>query len=336
MASILQGLKIAYDWMKENGRGYVNGISNGIMNMLQWKDGGFVLGDIDMKFKDDVVTEEDARREQILRDALGASVKEIVASYIFNESLDLRIWNRALVSSRMRLIFLTQILEFGFGPGETHIDPDKKMTIIGKDDHASFHLDIRKFANYENLLRHEFFKFGTCTVKTQQISPDYTGTTLCFYPCSKDTTGISNEMLTTCCNQVESIANAPINYTIRTVAPAFFREEKIIQEGKPERTKIEAIEPRVFPNIPFRSSYIKGKIDEKSDEFLSYGTLVFLKSNVSDYNVSLRFLVTMEFMVWDQDLITDYEYKTGGPGSDSGSAPENPHGSVPGRRLRKN
>ncbi len=316
MSSILTGLKIAWDYMKDNGRPWVHGISDGIMNILGWHDGQIDLNKYvpGIAIRDDeVVTAEDARTEQVLKDAMGLSVKEIVASYIFNESLDLRIWNRALMGSRMRIIFLTQILEFEFAP-ESGYDEVNKMPIVGKDDHASFHLNIKNFANYKNLLNHEFFKFGVCTVKSQQISPDYTGTTVCFYPLSKDTSNLTNDQLCTACNQVEGVANMPINYVIRTVAPAIFEKKTI--NGK---EKISTSDPRVLPNTAFRSGYIK---DLSEDEFLSYGTLVFLKANTSEVPVALRFVVTMEFMVWDQDTITDYEYETGGTGATPGS--ENP------------
>lgn len=330
MASILTGLKVAWDFMKDNGRPMVHGLSDGIMNILGWHDGvvdlnkyvpGIAIRD------DEVVTAEDARTEQVLKDALGMSVKEIVASYIFNENLDLRIWNRALMGTRMRIVFLTQILEFEFAP-ESGYDEVNKMPIVGKNDHASFHLNIKNFANYKNLLNHEFFKFGVCTVKSQQISPDYTGTTVCFYPLSKDTSNLTNDQLCTACNQTEGIANMPINYVIRTVAPAVFEKKTI--NGK---EKIISSDPRVLPNTAFRSGYIS---DLGEDEFLSYGTLVFLKANTSEVPVALRFIVTMEFMVWDQDTITDYEYETGGTGATPGS--ENPTSShaiqLEGRRKK--
>lgn len=305
-------LKILWDWTKKNMRNPLNKIMDvlGFDERIEFPNSGLKL----MTRDGEVVTEEDVRTEQVLKDAMGLSVHEIVASYIFNEELDLRIWNRALMGSRMRMIFLTQILEFEFAP-KTGYDEVNKMPIIGKDDHASFHLDIRKFANYKNLLNHEFFKFGVCTVKSQQISPDYTGTTICFYPLSKDTSNLTNDQLCTACNQVEGIANMPINYVIRNVAPAVF--EKHIVNGK---EKIVSSDPRVLPNTAFRSGYISD-LDEEN-QFLSYGTLVFLKANTSEVPVALRFIVTMEFMVWDQDTITDYEYETGGSGATPGS--ENP------------
>lgn len=310
IGAILSVLKSGWDAIKKP---VVAPILHGAVNLITSLDdhGGVsvdqlfrVYGGLDGSALDGAVDEEEARHEQLLKNAVGAARREVMATILTQEMLYDRILNRSLINSRQRKVILQQSFEFGFALNEG-TDPITGMPILGYGQHAFFDLSPRSFKNYKNLFRHEFFKFNNCQIKSQQISPDYTGTTLCFYPCSRNTRDMWNNQLITCCEQSEAIGNMPIEYQIKYTSPVLLHMYDI----SPSTYKTKAIEPYVWPNMPFRSEYIS---DLGPYDFLSYGHVAFVKTNMTTNLVSLRFIVIMEFDVWDQDTITDYEYETGG------------------------
>lgn len=227
-------------------------------------------------------------------------------------------------------VVLSLHLEYTYSSEHTNME----IKNVNYNDHVYFHIMPKRFAFYDNLMRHDLFKFRNLSIKSASTSGFDTATMIGFFPVTTDTSQCSNGLLMQICKKLEVKADEDVSYNVRYVSPdvvSYTRDSN--KDYKDIKSKYMCLEP----NKVIKTDYIKG-LEENTD--LSYGTIVIVKQNVGAV-VGMSFTINMEFDCWDYVVngvkLSEIKDKNlnGVPddqegGSDGGSNGDNDGGSAPG------
>ncbi|GAB1222353.1 hypothetical protein ENUP19_0103G0011 [Entamoeba nuttalli] len=174
---------------------------------------------------DGPIDESDAGEEQVLTTTLSVANKETSSESVTLEAN----------------------LSFYYSRNSKSWSEKDGVPVIGADDNGYTHLIHKLFRNYDKLKQYDAFVLNLITVQSTQLSPSITGTTVSFYPLSKDTRKLKNAVIKSAENRQETSAYNRIYYVIRNVSPGRFR---IIKEWfEPEDFTIE-------PNKHIRTEFL--------------------------------------------------------------------------------
>ena len=184
-------------------------------------------------------------------------------------------------------------------------DLESKTININFEDHVYFHLIPRRFKWYNKLLEHEYVKMHYVDVTVTQLSTDKNATILGFIPTSKDTRKIPNEDLLMLSHKVTYQEGKSFNYRLIYVSP---HEISYEMDKNGDYTSIKPVNAWVNPNYIMRTDYLRGMPHRKitgSDTLveggneMSYGTLILMKRNPDQQEISVSVTMTMHFEYWD-------------------------------------
>lgn len=298
-------------------------------------NGGGVSG---FRMLDSPVSEKERQQEEVLivthaeltqRQLLAFAQEQMkVEEYAFQMPLT------GLVKSS---VVLSLHLEYTFSNERTNFE----IKNVNYNDHVYFHMMPKKFAFFDNLIKHDLFRFRNMNIKAANTSGFDTTTMIGFLPVTTDTTECTNGLLMQLCKKLEASGDSDISYNIRYVSPdvvSYTIDDK--KDFKNIKSKYMFLEP----NKIIKTDNVK-ELDEEENTDLSYGTIVIVKQNVGQI-VGMSFNINMEFDVWDYVIngikLSDIKDKNlnGIPddeeGSGSGSGKPDSGSSKPGRIGRRN
>lgn len=247
-----------------------------------------------------IISAESGNQEQYLHGLVGYLTEDVVKGFVIQREMQNSTLYSILVNCKREDLVLetnsTFIYKMNATPGETK----NGIPVIGLDDHAYLHLVPKLFKNYDKLKQHLCFILNHIEIESTQMTNEVTGTTLSFFPVSFDTRKYTNSSIKSAYNSQSTIANNTIKYIIRNASPALY-----INENGTFRPKDFVIHPNFCMYSSYLDLYEKSDIDSDG-EFLSYGTLCFVKENFNpDKEVAMQFSVKMFFDVYDQMSVID-------------------------------
>lgn len=236
---------------------------------------------------------ESASKAQALIKSSGMTREQILKALYSKVTLRNTVLMDSLVNIETQHIQLICPLKFWF----SHNVPDSGMRdgepVIGDGDHAFFHIVPNLFNNWEKIKQYEMFFVGGITVKSTIISPDTTSTQVAYFPFTKDTINMTEDEVLTAYNKSSQTKNGEVEYVLTNFSPSVWKLG--------ENQHVTPTDMTIRPNMPFRTEildgYEKGKV---GTNFLSYGTLCFVKQNMSQNDVAVQFNVIMDLVAFNQ------------------------------------
>ncbi|GAB1219002.1 hypothetical protein ENUP19_0011G0002 [Entamoeba nuttalli] len=309
------------------GQGIVQGIQKNGLDGYRLQLDGHPIYNSDFNPLDGPIDESDAGEEQVLQQHVGANKEQVVAGLIAAREMSNAVLYSALTNCKAETLTLEANLSFYYSRTSKSGSEKDGVPVIGADDHGYTHLIPKLFRNYDKLKQYDAFVLNLITVQSTQLSTSITGTTVSFYPLSKDTRKLKNAVIKSAENRQESSAYNRIYYVIRNVSPGRFR---ITQDGfEPEDFTIE-------PNKPIRTEFLNKYDNTDKDTngaFLSYGTLCFVKENLGENDVAMQFNVKMQFIGFRQQSLDDID--DGDDGDDGSTIGPTTTNCLPKKFLKK-
>lgn len=307
--------------VKYAGTGIAQGIAeNGLAGYRLQLEGQRAGSEFKVSGLDGTITEDESAQEQVLQQHIGANKTDVVAGLIAQREMANGLLLGALVNCRQDEVTLEATPSFYYSLTAKSGEKKNGVPVIGVDDHAYTHLIPKLFRNYDRLKQYDAFRLDAIEVTSTQMTTSITGTTVSFFPLSADTRNYSNAFIKSAYNSQSASAYGGVAYMIRNVSPATYTITK--DSFVPDTFEIS-------PNVAIRTSFLDkyDAIDTDSDgTFFSYGTLCFVKENLSETDVAMQFSVKLHFRVWSQQYLTKDEGKEDDDSSDDGQEPGNTPG----------
>lgn len=285
------------------GQGIVQGIQKNGLDGYRLQLAGVSIPNSDFNPLDGPIDESDAGEEQVLQQHVGANKEQVVAGLIAAREMSNAVLYSSLANCKTETVTLEANLSFYYAKNDKSGGQKDGVPVINYKDHGYTHLIPKLFNGYDSLKQYDVIVLNMVTVQSIQLSTAITGTTVAFYPLTKDTRKIKNSVIKSAENHQESSAYNRIYYVIRNVTPGRF---KITQDGfEPEDIAAE-------PNKPIRTSFLNlydSTDKDTSGSFLSYGTLCFIKENLGENDVAMQFNVKMQFIGFKQQYLKDTDAK---------------------------
>ncbi|GAB1221175.1 hypothetical protein ENUP19_0069G0011 [Entamoeba nuttalli] len=172
---------------------------------------------------DGPIDESDAVEEQALQQHVSANKEQVVCGLIAVREMSNPVLYSALTNCKAESVTLEANLSFYYSRNSKSWSEKDGVPVIGADDNGYTHLIHKLFRNYDKLKQYDAFVLNLITVQSTQLSPSITGTTVSFYPLSKDTRKLKNAVIKSEEKHQESSAYNRIYYVIRNVSPGRFR-----------------------------------------------------------------------------------------------------------------
>ena len=295
--------------------GIIDGVSkNGLAGyrlQLAGYEGGshFVPGSLD-----GAINSEEADQEQVLNQHAGSPKEDVVAGLIAMKEMNNAVLLGSLVNMKMEDVILEATPSFYYSRKLNPGSMKDNVPVIGFDDHAYTHIIPKLFRNYDKLKQYDAFCLQYITVESTQLTTNITGTTVSFYPLTKDTRNMDNAVIKSAYNHQDSGAYSRIAYVIRNTTPGTFVNTS---------TGFYPENFQVLPNGAIRTEFLNkyNAIDTDQDgSFLSYGTLCFVKENLGEEDVAMQFSIKLHFSCWKQQYLAPEDDSDDGSGSQPGSS----------------
>lgn len=238
---------------------------------------------------DDPVSEADKKQEEVLVVThQEITQRQLIAFAQEQMKVDDLAFGMPVNGLAKSSVILSLHLEYTYSAAET----DSKIKNVNYNDHVYFHIMPKRFAFYDNLMKHDLIKFRNLSIKSASTSGFDTSTMIGFLPVTTDTSDCSNGLLMQLCKKLEVNAAEEVSYNIRYVSPDIvsYTQDKD-KNYKDIKSKYMCLEP----NKIIKTDYIKGLEDNTA---LSYGTVVIVKQNVGAV-VGMSFNINLEFDCWD-------------------------------------
>ena len=203
--------------------GIIDGVSkNGLAGyrlQLAGFEGGshFVPGSLD-----GAINSEEADQEQVLNQHAGSPKEDVVAGLIAMKEMNNAVLLGSLVNMKMEDVILEATPSFYYSRKLNPGSIKDNVPVIGFDDHAYTHIIPKLFRNYDKLKQYDAFCLQYITVESTQLTTNITGTTVSFYPLTKDTRNMDNAVIKSAYNHQDSGAYSRIAYVIRNTTPGTF------------------------------------------------------------------------------------------------------------------
>lgn len=238
---------------------------------------------------DDPISDGERRQEEILVVTQAEITKRQLAEFVNDQQRIERFGFQMPVTGLTRSkVILTLHAEYTYSSQPT----DLKIRNINYDDHVTIHIIPKNFSFYNNLLKHDLFKFSNFKIVSANTSGFDTTTTIGFIPVTTDTNDYTNGLLMQLCKKLEVKTGNEVSYNIRYCSP------DVITYEKRETGSLKNIRSQYMflePNKIIKTDYI-ANFPEGTD--LSYGSVVIIKQNVGSI-VGMSFNINIEFDVWD-------------------------------------
>ncbi|EDR24661.1 hypothetical protein EDI_087090 [Entamoeba dispar SAW760] len=261
------------------GQGIVQGIQRSGLHGYKHQLGGTPISDAEFYLLDGPIDENDASKEQVLQQHVGANKKQVVAGLIAAKKISNAVLYSPLINCKTETVTLEANLSFYYSKTAKTGTRKDGVPVINYKDHGYTHLIPKLFRNYDSLKRYDAFVLNMVLFnlhKRQQVSL---------------------ELLAG--NRQESSTYNRIYYVIRNVTPGRF---KITRDG------FEPKDATVNPNEAIPTDVLD-KYDstdmDTSGSFLSYGTLCFIKENLGENDVAMQFNIKMQFIGFRQQSLDD-------------------------------
>lgn len=257
-----------------------------------------------MTLDDTTVDTEDVAKSDLVTPAMiGMDKKAVLTSGAFQSLIETCSTAMPMMNMQKGSQDITFTRDYTFTGKPT--DLESKTININFDDHVYFHLIPRRFKWYNRLLEHEYVKLHYVDITVTQLSSDKNATVLGFIPTTKDTRKIPNEDLLMLSHKVTYQEGKSFNYRLIYTVPT---EVTYQMDKNGDYTSIKPVNPWVNPNYVMRTDYLRGMPHNKitgSDTLveggneMSYGTVILMKRNPDQQEISVSVTMTMHFEYWD-------------------------------------
>lgn len=284
------------------GQGIVQGIQKNGLDGYRLQLAGVPIYNNDFNPLDGPIDENEAGEEQVLQQHVGANKEQVVAGLIAAREMSNAVLYSALTNCKTETVTLEANLSFYYTRTDKSGGQKDGVPVISYKDHGYTHLIPKLFNGYNALKQYDAFVLNMVTVQSVQQSTAITGTTVAFYPLTKDTRKLKNSIIKSAENLQESSAYNRIYYVIRNATPGKF----IITQDGFER-KSTSVKPNEAIPVEVLDKYNSTDKDT-SGSFLSYGTLCFIKENLGENDVAMQFNVKMQFIGFRQQYLKDTDF----------------------------